>query len=360
MNIGFIGHGIMGKLIARNQIKAGTIDPGHYGRSCKLRACTLLCLALGLLVSGVSIAQGSAVNWPNKPLRIVVAFPPGGATDLMARTIAGKLQERWGQPVVVENRAGASGMIGTDFVAKSAPDGYTMVMATQTTHAVNPSLYSKTSYDPVKNFSPITLAGYTPLILVVPASLPVANLQQLLAWMRANPDKIAFASGGNGTSQHLTAELFKTMAGVDMMHVPYKGSAPAMIDLLGGQVTLMFDNLPTALPHIKSGKLRGIAVTSPVRSSLAPDVPTLAESGLPGFDVATWFGLFAPAGTPADVVNKIQQASNAGLNEPAVKQKLSEQGIEVVAGTPAHFAAFLATEIAKWGKVIRDSGAKAD
>jgi tripartite-type tricarboxylate transporter receptor subunit TctC len=279
---------------------------------------------------------------------------------MMARTIGAKLQERWGQPAVIENRPGASGIIGTDLVAKAAPDGYTLVMATQTTHAVNPSLYSKVPYDPVKDFSPITLAGWTPLMLVVPASLPVTNLRQLVAWIQANPGKVAYGSGGNGTSQHLTGELFKSMAGVDMLHVPYKGSAPAMTDLLGGQISLMFDNLPTALPHVKSGKLRGIAVTSQQRSPLAPEVPTLAESGLPGFDVATWFGLLAPAGTPADIVNKIQEATAAGLSEPAVRQKLSAQGIEVVAGTPAQFATFLDTEVARWGKVIRDSGAKPD
>jgi len=251
-------------------------------------------------------------------------------------------------------------MIGTDLVAKSAPDGYSLLMATQTTHAVNPSLYPKVSYDPVKDFAPITLAGYTPLMLVVPASLPVANLRQLIAWIKGNPGRVSYGSGGNGTSQHLTGELFKSMAGVDMLHVPYKGSAPAMTDLLGGQITLMFDNLPTALPHVKSGRLRGIAVTSPVRSNLAPDVPTMAESGLPGFDVATWFGLLAPAGTPPEIVNRIQLATAAGLNEPSVRNKLSEQGIEIVVGTPAQFTAFLDVEIAKWGKVIRDSGAKAD
>jgi tripartite-type tricarboxylate transporter receptor subunit TctC len=324
------------------------------------RAIGLLFLMLSLAHSAVCLAQGKAANWPSKPLRIVVAFPPGGATDLMARTIAGKLQERLGQPVVVENRPGASGMIGTDLVAKSAPDGYSLLMATQTTHAVNPSLYPKVSYDPVKDFAPITLAGYTPLMLVVPASLPVANLRQLIAWIKANPGRVSYGSGGNGTSQHLTGELFKSMAGVDMLHVPYKGSAPAMTDLLGGQITLMFDNLPTALPHVKSGRLRGIAVTSPVRSNLAPDVPTMAESGLPGFDVATWFGLLAPAGTPPEIVNRIQLATAAGLNEPSVRNKLSEQGIEIVVGTPAQFTAFLDVEIAKWGKVIRDSGAKAD
>ena len=302
----------------------------------------------------------SGQPFPSKPIRIVVAFPPGGATDLMARTVAAKLQDRTGQPGVVENKPGASGMIGTEFVAKSPPDGYTLVMATQTTHAVNPSLHAKVSYDPVRDFAPVTMAGYTPLALVVPAGAPYGTVAEFVAWLKANPGKATFGSGGNGTSQHLSAELFKTVAGVDAVHVPYKGSAPAMADLLGGQVAFMFDNLPTAMPHVKAGKLKALAVTSAARSSLAPDVPTMAEAGFPGVETTTWFGLFAPAGTPSDVIAKLNAEVAAGLRDPEVRTRLAGQGIEVVADSPDAFAATLKREIAKWAKVIRDSGAKPD
>jgi tripartite-type tricarboxylate transporter receptor subunit TctC len=319
----------------------------------RLASCALFAFAAWPLAAG-------AQAFPSKPFRIVVAFPPGGATDLMARTIAGKLQERTGQPAVVENKPGASGMIGTEFVAKSPPDGYTLVMATQTTHAVNPSLHAKVPYDPVRDFAPVTLAGYTPLALVVPAGAPYATVGEFVAWLKANPGKATFGSGGNGTSQHLSAELFKTVAGVDAVHVPYKGSAPAMADLLGGQVAFMFDNLPTALPHVKSGKLKALAVTSPARSSLAPEVPTMAEAGLPGVETTTWFGLFAPADTPPDAIAKLNAEVVAGLRDADVRARLAAQGIEVVAGTPEAFALTLQREIAKWAKVIRDSGAKPD
>lgn len=309
----------------------------------------------------VALPQASrAQPFPSKPIRIVVAFPPGGATDLMARTIAAKLQERTGQPALVENKPGASGMIGTEFVAKSPPDGYTLVMATQTTHAVNPSLHAKVPYDPVRDFVPVTMAGYTPLALVVPAGAPYATVAEFVAWLKANAGKATFGSGGNGTSQHLSAELFKTVAGIDAVHVPYKGSAPAMADLLGGQVAFMFDNLPTAMPHVKSGKLKALAVTSPARSSLAPEVPTMAEAGFPGVETTTWFGLFAPAGTPSEVVAKLNAEVVAGLRDADVRARLAGQGIEVVADSPDAFAATLGREIAKWAKVIRDSGAKPD
>ncbi|MFM2051144.1 MAG: hypothetical protein RL682_1635 [Pseudomonadota bacterium] len=315
---------------------------------------------LALAAAALPLKTGwAAETYPSKPMRIIVAFPPGGATDLMARTIAARLQVAWGQPVTVENKPGASGIIGTDLVAKSAPDGYTLVMATQTTHSVNPGLFAKLPYDSVKDFAPITQAGFTPLVLVVPKALGVNTLGELVAYLKANLGKGTFGSGGSGTSQHLSAELFKTVAGVDVIHVPYKGSAPAMTDLLGGQLTMMFDNLPTALPHIRSGKLTALAVTSLNRSSIAPDIPTMAQSGLTGFETITWFGLLAPTGMPAERIAKVHDEVARQLHLPEVTEKLMAAGVEVLANTPAQFATQLQADIAKWAKVIRTSGAKA-
>lgn len=299
------------------------------------------------------------VAFPVRPVRIVVAFAPGGATDLIARMLAVKLSESWRQPVIVDNRAGASGMTGTEFVARSVPDGHTLVLATQTTHATNPALYPKLAYDSVKDFAPVTLVGSTPLCLLVHPSVPAQSVAELVIYLKQNPGKLAYA-GGNGTSQHLSAELFKRLAGVDMIHVPYKGAAPGMADLLGGQVQLMFDNLPTALPHVRAGKLRGLAVTSTQRSSMAPQLPTLEESGLPGFAVETWFALFAPAGTPTAVIEKIHTDAAYLLTQTEMREKLQAQGVEVVGGTPTQLAAFHRSEVVKWARLVRDAGAKAD
>ncbi len=262
--------------------------------------------------------------------------------------------------MVVENRAGASGAIGVEMVAKSPPDGYTLLIATQTTHAANPALYPKLPYDAAKDFAPLTLAGSTPLALTVRPSLPVSSVKELLDFARKNPAKLVYASGGNGTSQHLTAELMKSMSGTYMLHIPYRGAGPAMTDLLGGQVDLMFDNLPTALPHIKAGKLRGLAVTSAVRSPLAPELPTMAESGVPGFELSTWFAFFAPAGTPREIVDKIAGDMRRVLAQPDMQQRLAAIGVDIKASTPDELAAFQRAELAKWGKIIKDSGAKVD
>jgi tripartite-type tricarboxylate transporter receptor subunit TctC len=302
-------------------------------------------------------AQGQP--FPQRPVRIIVAFAPGGATDLIARLLAARLSESWGQPVIVDNRAGASGMVGTEFVARSAPDGYTLVLATQTTHATNPALHPKVPYDAQKDFEPVMLVGSTPLALLVHPSLPVQSVAELVAYLRQHPGKLSYA-GGNGTSQHLSGELFKRLAGVDLVHVPYKGAAPGMADLLAGQVQLMFDNLPTALPHVRAGKLRGLAVTSPQRSSLAPNLPTLEESGLTGFAIETWFALFAPAGTTAPVVDRIHVGAARALAIPEVRDNLQGQGVEVVAGTPAQLATFHRSEMSKWARLVRDAGAKPD
>ncbi|MEI6303831.1 MAG: tripartite tricarboxylate transporter substrate binding protein [Betaproteobacteria bacterium] len=315
--------------------------------------------AFGLLAALAFPLDSPAQPYPSKTVRIVVAFAPGGATDLIARTLAKKLTEAWGQSVVVENRAGASGIIGTESVAKSAPDGYSLLLATQTTHAANPGLYRKLPYDPVRDFAPVTLVGSTPLALVAHPSVPANTLRELIDYLKKNPGKVSYA-GGNGTSQHLTAELFKTLAGVDIVHIPYKGAAPGMADLLAGHVVLMFDNLPTALPHVRAGKLKIFAVTSAARTALAPDVPTLDESGLAGYAVVTWFGVFAPANTPHDVVAKINGEIVRILRLPEIRQSLGGQGVELVGNLPDEFAAFHRNELEKWSKMIKDSGAKLD
>jgi len=275
-----------------------------------LFACTSAVVLAAL--SPVAAAQ----NYPTKPIRLVVPFPAGGTTDILARAAAQKLSEALGQQVVVDNRPGAGGNIGADIVAKSAPDGYTLLMGTVGTHAINPSLYTKMPYDHFKDFVPVVLVAGVPNVLVVTPSLPVNSVQDLIKLAKEKPGQINFASSGSGTSIHLSGELFKTMTGVEMTHVPYKGSSPALTDLMGGQVQLMFDNLPSALPQIKGGKLRAIAVTSTKRAPALPDIPTMAESGLPGFEASSWFGVLAPAGTPPAVVTRINTEINKWLQSP--------------------------------------------
>ena len=321
-----------------------------------LKRCAVWLTCLLLFSASTLHAQ----QFPAKPVRIINPFAPGGATDIIARQMAQKLTEAWGQAVVVENRTGASGAIGVEMVAKSPPDGYTLLMATQTTHAANPALYAKLPYDAVKDFAPLTLAGSTPLALMVRPSLPVSNVKELIDYARKNPAKLVYASGGNGTSQHLTTELMKSMSETFMLHIPYRGAGPALADLLGGQVDLMFDNLPTALPHIKAGKLRGLAVTTAVRSPLAPELPTMAEAGLPGFELSTWFAFFAPAATPRAIVDKISSDMRRALAQPDMKERLAGLGVVVIGSTPDELAVFQRSELAKWGKIIKDSGAKVD
>ena len=313
----------------------------------------------GLLFA--TVATGAwAQAYPNKPIRIVVPFPAGGATDILARAVAQKLTEAWGQPVIVDNRPGAGGNIGSELVAHSAPDGYTLEMGTVGTHAINASLYSKMPYDHIKDFAPVILVAGVPNVLEVNPSLPVNSVQELIAYAKANPGKLNFASSGNGTSIHLSGELFKVMTGVQMTHVPYKGSAPALQDLIGGQVQLMFDNLPPSLPQIKSGKLRALAVTSATRSSALPDIPTVAESGLPGFEASSWFGILAPAGTPPAIIAKLNAEIAKWLTSPEAKEKMLALGANIGGGSPEDFAKHIAVETAKWQKVVKASGAKVD
>jgi tripartite-type tricarboxylate transporter receptor subunit TctC len=315
---------------------------------------TALCAA-----SSPALAQ-SAQSYPNKPIRVVVPFPPGGPTDLVARLVGNKLAERWSQPVLVENRAGAGGTIGAEIVARAAPDGYTLVMGSTANMAVNVTLFKKLSYDPIKDFAPVNLAAVTPSLLVVNPKFPASNVKEFIAYAKANPAAINYATGGVGTPSHLAAEMFKTMSGIQMNHVPYKGSIPALTDIMGGQVTLMFDSMASALPFAKTGKLKALAQTGAKRSASVPDLPTISESGLPGYDVAGWFGFLAPAGTPHDILHKLSGEITTILNLPDVKERYLLLGAEPGPATPEDFAAFLKSEISKWAKVIRESGAKAE
>jgi tripartite-type tricarboxylate transporter receptor subunit TctC len=302
----------------------------------------------------------AAQTYPDKPIRYVVPYPPGGPLDAVARLLGQKVSERLGQPIIVENKPGAGGNIGADFVAKSAHDGYTILMGAVATHAINPGLYAKMPYDPVKDFTPITLIGVTPNVLVVNPAVPAKDVKEFIAYAKANPGKLNFGSGSTGSAGHLAGELFNEMAGVQMAHIPYKGAAPAMQDLIGGQIQLMFDNMASSLPQVKAGKIRALAVTTPKRASAAPELPAIAESGLPGFDISTWFGLFAPANVPKEVVAKLHMEFTRALALPDVKEKLAGLGIEPVGNKPEEFAAYIKSEAAKYGEVIKKSGARVD
>ena len=311
-------------------------------------------------VLGILPADALAQSYPSRPVRLVVPFPAGGTTDILARAMAEKLSGALGQQFVVDNRPGAGGNIGSDIVAKSQPDGYTLLMGTVGTHAINPSLYPKMPYDHVKDFVPVVLVAGVPNVLVVNPTVPAKTVAELIALAKEKPGTINFASSGNGTSIHLSGELFKLLAGVQIAHVPYKGSAPALTDLIGGQVQIMFDNLPSALPHIKGGKLRALAVTSSKRAPALPDLPTIAESGVAGFEASSWFGILAPAATPRDIVQRINAEANKALHAPDMREKLLAQGAEAVGNSPEFFADTIRTETVKWAKVVKDSGARVD
>jgi tripartite-type tricarboxylate transporter receptor subunit TctC len=307
-------------------------------------------------------AQGA---WPNKPVRIVVPFAAGGTTDILARALAPELSKAFGQQFIVDNRAGAGGNVGAEIVSKSAPDGYTLLMGTVGTHGINRALYEKMPYDPIKDFAPITLVAGVPNVMVMQTekarSLGINTVADFIKYAKAHPGKVNMASSGNGTSIHLAGELFKSMTGTYMVHFPYRGSGPALLDMVGGTMDVMFDNLPSSLPQVRAGKLKALAVTSRQRSSAVPDIPTIEEAaGLKGFDATSWFGLLAPAGTPADIVNRIQQETAKALNSPAIKEKLVAQGAIPSGNTPAEFARHIDAEHKKWAQVVKVSGAKVD
>lgn len=319
--------------------------------------------ALGL---AATLPQAWAqVTWPTRPVRIVVPFAPGGTTDLLARALAPELSRVFGQPFTIDNRAGAGGNIGAELVAKAEKDGYTLLMGTVGTHGINKALYKSLPYDPQKDFAPITLVAGVPNVMVMNTdkarALNIHNVADFIRHAKANPGRLNMASSGNGTSIHLAGELFKNQTGIFMTHIPYRGSGPALNDLLAGTMDVMFDNLPSAMPHIKSGKLTAFAVTSAQRSAVLPDVPTVAEAGkLSGFEASSWFGLLAPAGTASDIVNRVQHEVAKALNLPAVKERLLSQGAIPSGNTPQEFARLIDSEIAKWAAVVKASGAKVD
>ncbi len=333
----------------------------RFARSTR-RAALLAAASLFGLAALPAAAQGS---WPTKPVRIVVPFAAGGTTDILARAMAPELSKAFGQQFIVDNRAGAGGNVGAEIVARSAPDGYTLLMGTVGTHGINRALYAKLPYDPIKDFAPITLVAGVPNVMVMQTekarSLGINTVADFIKYAKANPGKVNMASSGNGTSIHLAGELFKSMSGTYMVHFPYRGSGPALLDMVGGTMDVMFDNLPSSMPQIKAGKLKALAVTSAKRSDAMPDVPTIEQAaGLKGFDASSWFGLLAPAGTPPDIVNRIQQEVAKSLNTPAMKEKLLAQGAIPSGNTPAEFARLIDSEHKKWAKVVKDSGAKVD
>ncbi|MDO8768168.1 MAG: tripartite tricarboxylate transporter substrate binding protein [Burkholderiaceae bacterium] len=315
---------------------------------------------LSMATLSIVLPAWSQSGYPSKPITLVVPFPAGGTTDIIGRLIGRHLATRLGGTVIVDNKAGAGGSIGSGVVAKAPGDGHTLLMGTIGTHSINQYLYTKLAYDPFKDFAPISLVAMVPNVLVVNPSQPIKTVKDLIAAAKANPNKLTYASAGNGTSIHLCGAMFEQMAQVSMTHVPYRGSAPAIADLLGGQTTCMFDNLPSAMPHIKAGSLRAIAVTTAKRSNSLPDLPTIAEAGVPGYDASSWFGLWAPASTPAALVKRLNEEIKTILAQPDVMQTLKDQGAEAAPDSPDKFAAFIQAEAAKWSKVVKTANIRLD
>jgi tripartite-type tricarboxylate transporter receptor subunit TctC len=315
-------------------------------------------IAAGACASSISPAAEPA--WPVKPIRFVVPFAPGGPTDIIARAVAQKLAELTSVPVVIDNRGGAGGNIGAEIVARSVADGYTILMAATSTHAINASLYTRLGFDPIADFAPVTLVSSTPTLLAVYPGVPATNVRELIQLARARPGEISYASAGNGSSNHLAGVMLGMMAGIDLVHVPYKGSGPALLDVISGQVPMMFNNMASITQYVRAGRLRALAVTSSQRSTLMPELPTVAESGLPGFEARSWHGVIAPAKTPAAIVGRLHMDIVRGLSDPALRARLEPQGVELVGNSPAEFSAFIRSESTKWAKVVKASGARAD
>jgi tripartite-type tricarboxylate transporter receptor subunit TctC len=316
-------------------------------------------LALAVSVALPSTARAEAA-WPSKPVTLVVPFPAGGGADVLARTIMPRVARALGQPIVIDNRPGAGGNIGAEFVARAAPDGYTLLYGTNGTHGINPALYRKLGFDPAKDFVPVARLTDIAAVLIVNPKVPAQTTAQLIAYARANPGRLNFASAGNGTTSHLAGEMFKQQAGLFIVHIPYRGGAPAMTDLIGGQVDMMIEVMPNAIPHVRDGRVRGLAVSTPKRFPTAPELPTIAESGLPGFEASAWDGIFAPAGTPPAVVQKINAAVRQALEDPEIAAVLLSRGAVPVPGSPETFARHVAASAERWQAAVRSSGAKVD
>jgi tripartite-type tricarboxylate transporter receptor subunit TctC len=316
---------------------------------------TLLALAV-LGVSGLAAAQ----SWPNRPLKMIVPFPPGGAVDILGRAVSQKLADALGQGVVVENRAGAGGAVGSEAAAKSAPDGYTLLMGSTSTISINPTLVSKPTYDPQHDFVPVSQVAFIPHMLVAGMAVPASNLREFIAYAKANPGKLNYASAGSGTPHHIAGEMFKQLAGVELVHVPYKGTGPAINDLLAGQVSFMSVELLAALPHVRAGKLKALGVATATRAEAAPEIPTVAEAGLPGFEVTSWYGVFAPAGSPPAALQRISAEIAKGVREPDFRERLANLGAAPVGSTPEAFEKFLKAENLRWAGAVKASGARQD
>ena len=313
-----------------------------------------------LTLATLSMSARAQAAWPNKPIRYIVPFAPGGTTDILARVVGEKLALALGQPVLIDNKPGQGGSAGAAELARAAPDGYTIGGGTISSHAINATLYDKLPYDPVTSFAPITLYATQPNVLLLHPSVPATNVREFIALLKANPEKYSFGSAGNGTSQHISGELFKTIAGVRMQHIPYRGSGQMLPELLGGTLPVAFDNIASAIPHVKAGKLRALAVTTTQRSSVAPDVPTLAESGLAGYEISSWQAVFAPAGTPAVIVERLYSEIARILKTPEVSKRLGELGLDLSGMSPTELAALVKADVPRLGKVVRESGAKAE
>jgi tripartite-type tricarboxylate transporter receptor subunit TctC len=317
-------------------------------------------LVAGVALAAIVAAEAPAQSYPTKPIRLICPFPPGGTTDVVARIVAQGLTEAWGQQVIVDNRSGAGALIGTEMAAKSAPDGYTVLLGSITTHAVNPALHKKLNFDPINDFAPVTLVVSSPQLLAVNPTVAAKSVKELIALAKAKPGQLNYASAGSGSSPHLTFELFKSATGVDIRHVPYKGTGPAITELVGGQVQAMITGVVALMPHVKSGKLRGLAVTSKARVAALPDLPTMIDSGVPNFDVSSWFGVFLPAGTPRAIVTKMNAQIRKIVEMPQVQKRLVDLGADPETNTPEQFAAYVKSEKARWGKVVQDTGARVD
>jgi tripartite-type tricarboxylate transporter receptor subunit TctC len=317
-----------------------------------MRAVSVITCAVAIVTAAGAEA---ATSYPARPIRIIVAYTPAGTTDILARTLGQKMSDAWGQPVVVENRPGAAGNIGTEYAARATPDGYTLLMTTAGVHGINPSLYRKLGFDAIRDFAPVSLVAMVPNILVVNPKLPVKDVQSLIAYAKSNPGKLSYGSPGLGSTAHLSMELFKSMTGTNLVHVPYKGSAGVLTDLMGGQIAVTMDNIPPYLPHVKAGKLRALAISTAKRSPAIPELPTVAEAGVPGYSSGAWFGLVAPAATPKDIVEKLSAETARILQLADVKSRLTELGAEPLSSSPAQFASHIKAEIAKWKKVIHDA-----